>query len=175
MSPLTYNINKIRTGDIILCKGNSLIGRLISIVDKSYWSHIGVLVIDQGEVFIIDSNEDGVRCRNLKDRLRKYSDIHILRPIDKDGNLIDAFAIEKHLGNLYKATEKSKGYDFILLIALGVQRLTGLKLDWMDSHKRFICSELVYEKYARHILPNHKILESPKDFAECPYFKLVPQ
>ena len=59
-------------GDILHCRGSRLISRLIMRFTKSRWSHTALVVVVEGELFIIDAQRDGVNMRPFDAWHKKY-------------------------------------------------------------------------------------------------------
>lgn len=167
MEKLTNNLLEIESGDVIVCRGNKLISKAISILDDSYWTHVGVLEWDDDTLYIIDSNGDGVKRRPLADRIHRYEDIRVIR-LKKT-----IFPVEYGIQSLKKAMQSSKGYDFLLILSLGIERILKREISLLDHRKRFICSELVAERFVRPLVPFSYALETPKAFIKSNLFKKI--
>lgn len=56
----------IKSGDLIACKGNSLMDKIIKWWTKSVYSHVGIAWVHAGRIFIIDStSSNGVSLTPL--------------------------------------------------------------------------------------------------------------
>lgn len=157
---------KIKDGDIILFRGNSLLSRAIQILDKAYFNHVGVAYWFKGRLMIIDSNAIGVKPDFMSNRIRKYVDFCMIRPIAEKG------AIDNALSKVFERAEEGTGYDFIKLINLGGLKLLANILKGRDfkarargEENRDICSEFVqyYESFI-HGEYGHIINITPQDF-----------
>ena len=79
-----------RSGDLVLCSGSSKISKAIiasakrnkkkPAVDNTYYSHIGVIVVIYGHLFIIEANGKTVDLRRFSDAYKRYKGkVHIYK------------------------------------------------------------------------------------------------
>lgn len=73
----------MKTGDIILCKGDRLISKLIMAFTKSKWSHTSVAVNLQGDVYIVEMQSTGCDLISYDNWVKKYNYYYeIYRPVE---------------------------------------------------------------------------------------------
>lgn len=143
----------IRSGDILLCSGNSMFSTLIQKATGSIWSHVGfVLRVDAiDRIMVLESVESiGVRTVPLSNYVRDYNasgrgyDGHLMLARHEDVR-------EENIVRLSRSAVDLLGYPYrteeIVHIAarLGLQKL-GLPAHEADPEKQraFICSEYAY-------------------------------
>jgi hypothetical protein len=124
----------IKTGAVVLWKGNGLISRAIRL--KTEYSHISIVVrfADKGldqRVFIVESLGSGLELRYLSKRVQEYNGdcwIYHTDITDNQRGIIRAFAL--------KEVSEAKSYDYKTFWKL----LIGRASQEMSS---YICSEFV--------------------------------
>ncbi len=120
------------TCDIYLCRGNTLIDRIISRVTGSPVTHI---VMEINDCMIMDTGWLGVVVSDVRYKnnfIRKRYMGLTQKQID---NIIE-----------YMATTLGKGYDYKQLLSVGLFKLFGVKL-FDDDTEKFICVELVVDAF----------------------------
>jgi len=74
--------NELRSGDVLHCTSNGILGKFIQRFTKSRINHTALVIEVWGELFIIDSQKDGTNPRPFKDWVMKYNyKYKIHRPI----------------------------------------------------------------------------------------------
>jgi len=63
----------LRSGDVLHCTSNGILGKLIQKFTKSRINHTALVIEVWGELFIIDSQKDGTNPRPLSEWLIKYN------------------------------------------------------------------------------------------------------
>lgn len=143
----------IRSGDILLCSGNSVFSNLIKKATSSIWSHVGfVLRLDAIErIMVLESVESiGVRAIPLSNYVHDYN----ATGKGYEGKLMLARhrdVKEENINRLSRSAVDLLGYPYrteeIIHIAarLGVHSmgLPGQKAD-AETQRAFICSEYAY-------------------------------
>lgn len=85
----------LQTGDILHCKGTSLISKIIMKITKSKFSHTALVVECNGRVCIIEAQNNGVNLKSYDSWMKKYNyNYAISRPvkINKEEFAIRAFS-----------------------------------------------------------------------------------
>jgi len=135
------NIEKIKTGDILLVATDSWIGRTIRKITKSKWSHAGIFVWLWGELFVIEAEKKGVQLTKWSDKKynsgnpdgRKLLYLTPKEPVD-----------EKEMAMMMLPYVGTKNYDYASLIYQMIYQYSG---KWIGKKKkgdnRFYCSEFV--------------------------------
>jgi hypothetical protein len=151
-----YNLNRdqIRNGDLILFRGDHMLGKLIQKFDEAYYNHIGMVFKSNDRLFILDSNANGVNPDFLSDRIKKYTDFCILRPTIWSQEQI-TIAVQ----NVMDRAEDKIKYDFDLLLQIAIYRKTGLNLP-LNTKNKDICSEFA-RRYLRFLDPAPSCFEKP--------------
>jgi hypothetical protein len=98
-----------RSGDLVLCSGAGKISKAIiasakrnkkkPAIDNTYYSHIGVIVVIYGHLFIIEANGKTVDLRRFSDAYKAYKGkVHIYRHCFYSDFIPNLLALE---GNKY--------------------------------------------------------------------------
>ena len=140
MKKYEENRHLIRTGDVGLMVGKSLLSKSIQYFDNTKFNHVLIIFESFGRKFVVDSNAPGVHPEFLSSRMNKYIDFRILRPKRPEGKIISAL-------KLLLTPENPIEYDFQLLLRIGIIRKTGLNLTGLGSKEKDICSEY-FRKYS---------------------------
>lgn len=169
--------HEIRSGDILLCSGNSTFSTLIQKATNSIWSHVGfILRVDAiNRIMVLESVESiGVRAIPLSNYVYDYNASGKTYP----GRLMLARhhdIREENIANLSRKAVDLLGYPYrteeIVHIAtrLSMHSL-GLANEAIDAEKQraFICSEYAHECFKSigiHIDYNPLGYIAPADFA----------
>ncbi|MCP3686626.1 MAG: hypothetical protein GY861_28645 [bacterium] len=184
--PLNYkNIRgDIKTGDILLFSGNSLLSKIIKLTTRSNWSHVG-MAIESSEhdmMLIWESTvrqkknsrgifpQVGVQISTLSQKVDEYDGIVAVRHLEKE---FDS-DMTKEL-KLFRREAENTPYGFdikeLLLavydgpLGLNIQDLSGL-----------FCSELIAETYKRvglveKTIPSNEYI--PSDFSSSSNIQLI--
>jgi hypothetical protein len=175
---------EIRSGDLLLCAGSSIMSRMIQRATASMWSHVALIArLDSIErVMVLESVESiGVRTVPLSHYVRDYNgpgrgykgDLLIARHAGLGAittqrlRAMSQFAVDL-FGSRYDTQE-------ILRIAERIMQ-SSLKLDSHTAHDlardgTYICSEYVWECYRRiglEIAHDSRGFIAPADFANDP-------
>ncbi len=149
----------LKTGDILHCKSNRLLGKIIRWVTKSkFASHSAVVVECWGQIYIVDAQKNGINPKPLKAWLNEYKyDVVVARlklgPKDPKAFSIRAFT---KVG--------LTGYDFgSLIFKHPWKAITGKWRKQRKPEDKMICSEYVAwlyhiedaERISPHDLYNH--------------------
>ena len=74
----------MKTGDIIACRGNRLLSRLIMKFTNSKYSHVSVSVVVGGEVYIAEMQKEGCILISYKNWQKKYNyKYEVFQPFDR--------------------------------------------------------------------------------------------
>ena len=153
---------KLKSGDIFFTSGDYLISRAIQKVTGSPWSHVGIVLrldsIDR--VLLLESVEDmGVRFAPLSKYLNNYEDgkpykgrAVLARCKDVTSKTIvglSTFGIDE----LTQPYDKDEIAKIMARITLGIGK--------KERDREYICSELVYECFAR---AGKEFSFNPEDF-----------
>jgi len=73
----------MKTGDIIACRGNRLISRLIMAFTKSKYSHVSVALAIHDDIYIVEMQHAGCDLISLDNWIKKYNyKYEVYRPVD---------------------------------------------------------------------------------------------
>lgn len=73
---------ELKTGDILHCKGKSLLSKLIMFFTSSKFSHSALVVETWGQLYVVDAQKNGVNPRPLLDWIKHYNyDVKVSVPI----------------------------------------------------------------------------------------------
>lgn len=142
-----YNFlrSHISNGDLILIKGTGFVACIIRWFDKSYYSHIGVIVEKHGALFIVDANGKGVQADRLSWRINSYkdkADFCILKPL----NDLEIINMEMKI-ILKRSDDKWIKYDFKNGLKEMFNRRFKTKFNITLNEDADICSDFV-SRYA---------------------------
>lgn len=143
----------MKTGDIILCKRNTLISKLIRLWTKSDYSHTAMYINIWDQAYIIDAQIDGVNVRPFDKWLEDYKYDYVIfrNPNIDDYKSLSIKAMTK-VGNT--------AYDFISLLFKQPFKIIFKK--WNKSKNpedKMYCSEFVM--WVHNVNESYKM--SPQD------------
>lgn len=169
--------SQIRSGDILICSGNSFYSKLIRKATRSKWSHVAfILRLDViGRIMVMESVESiGVRTVPLSCYLSDYNgsdkpydgEMVIARHDDFDQNKVAD--LSRHAIDVL-----SHNYNKIEIARISMRILTKMFKRSCEIPSRrtseYICSEYVYECYKSVglTLPTSCGYVAPSDFANA--------
>jgi hypothetical protein len=175
---------QVKSGDILLCSGNSFFSNMIKQATNSIWSHVGFIlrldVIDR--ILVLESVESiGVRAVPLSSYMRDYNGTGKSYP----GKVMIARhqdMKQEHIANLSKKALDLLGYPYAMDQVVKIPARIGagtLGLNHLESappQKEFICSEYAYvcfKSVGITIDYNPLGFISPADFARCEKVKPI--
>jgi hypothetical protein len=169
--------DKVRSGDVLFASGDYLISKTIQKCTGSPWSHVGIVfnVKSLDKRLLLESVEDmGVRFAPLSKYLSDYEDgkpyrgrlvLARCKGVNPEAvNRLAEFGIDE-LTQPYDTAEIAK---ILARIALGMGRKA--------RDRQYICSELVYECFARAKIEfdyDHRGFVSPENIWLDPRITLV--
>lgn len=159
LEPIAYEEARphIRTGDLLLCSGESLGGAVIRVLTKSAFGHIGLIakitVAGEERLVVLESIIGvGVRMVQLSNYVRNHSG----RGRGYRGKLLVArdarFDVEAH-GNTFVNhgfVRQGYQYDHAALLRIMTRMIMarfGIILTALDRDNEYICSELAEEMF----------------------------
>lgn len=170
--------HEIKSGDILLCSGDSFFSNMIKQATNSIWSHVAfILRIDFiDRIMVLESVESvGVRAVPLSSYVRDYNGTGKGYP----GKIMLARHVDvKHenIANLSRFATDLLGYPYatneIASIAarIGIGSLGLSHLESAPPQREFICSEyahVCFKSIGAHVEYNPLGFVSPADFARC--------
>ena len=169
MIPYEVMRPSLRTGDIVLWKGNGLLSRAIRIWSK--YSHASLVVrfdpsadgaILGEQVFLIEALEGGLEFRRMSSRIRGYDgDVHVLQPFMPDHSRLAVFNFA------FSRLADGVGYDYGGLIANIFGRVS-------SDARRYFCSEFAYAALAQcGVVEKREKAPRPGDLPEWIIGKLL--
>lgn len=139
----------LKTGDVLHCRGNGIIARLIMWATKSKWSHTAVYIEVYGQPFIIEAQANGVNLKSYYEWLKKYGYYY---EVSRNRHLTD----HKLFALSIMALSGVKGYDFVsLLIRQPISLITGRWRKRKVEDDRFYCSE--FAMYAHDVEKSYRM------------------
>ncbi len=141
---------RLRSGDLLFASGDYLVSKAIQKFTESPWSHVGIVfrldTIDR--VLLLESVEDmGVRFAPVSKYLNDYAEgkpykgrIVLARCASVDRQVVEKLA-EFGIDELTRPYDKDEIGKIVARIALGIGK--------KQRDREYICSELVYECFAR--------------------------
>jgi hypothetical protein len=127
----------LKNGDILHCGRKSLMSSIIRRVTKSSRiSHTALVLILEGQLFIVDSQWDGTRIRTYENWEQKWNYRYIVTrglPFRHNPSII-LKEISEHI---------NKPYGYWALVKHLIYSWTGKWISSKDENKHLICSEFV--------------------------------
>lgn len=133
---------QIKTGDIVLYRGNGVLARIIQWADHgAYYNHTGIAYWLGERLFTIDAWSNGTQLVPMSRRMNAYEDFCIIRK-----NRMDMGGLRNALNNLFNFIEKNKPYGGIGLI----KRLLYIRchniFEWLFKIKALTPEQVNYDK-----------------------------
>lgn len=145
----------LQSGDIIIVRSNTIIGRIIRKITHSWASHVAVYI---GNGFVFEARPGGARAVHISQYEGDKWEYRVFRM------LVSSAQREKFINCLIQ--KKDRGYDYGQIISIAVHRLFGW--DLKAQNKRLaICSEIIYESAKEVGIPVPEIKQAyiiPNDF-----------
>lgn len=176
--------HELRSGDLLLCSGNSVFSTLIKKATGSVWSHVGfILRIDAiDRMMVLESVESiGVRTIPLSNYVRDYN----ATGKGYEGRLMLARHQDVRQANITKLSRSAVdllGYPYgteeIVKIAsrIGLHALGFAEDEKPAQRKEFICSEYAHDCFKSigvDIPFNNMGFIAPADFVRCEKIKPI--
>ncbi len=152
------DINELKTGDVLHCRGKKLISKLIRWATKSQINHTALFIWIWGEPYIIDAQDNGVNVKPFDSWVKEYGYDYIVMRKPK------AIA-EKKIATKAMSKVGLTAYDFEgLLLKQPIELITGKWHKKPSNHEqdKMYCSEFVSWVYGL----NDSYRMSPKDFLD---------
>lgn len=150
---------EIKDGDVILFRSNKWLGKIIQWLDGAHYNHAGIAFWSNDMLFIVDSNQDGIRPEFMSIRMKKYIDWCIVRPRKVSKKLM-RLAINKSLRRGNSVVK----YDFMLALRVLFSRKFKVDLKFLGSSNRDICSEFAAFHLSSFTRCYHRLLDvTPQD------------
>ena len=142
--------SKLKSGDLLFTSGNYWVSKAIRKLTDSPWSHVGIVFKMEklNRLLLLESVEDmGVRFAPLSKYIIDYEkgkpykgNAVLARCSGIDKNKVNSIA-DFGIGELTRPYDKDEIAKIVARIALGKGR--------KERDREYICSELVYECFAR--------------------------
>lgn len=150
----------INNGDLALFRGDDMVDKAIQVIDKAYYSHVGMVWKANNRYLICDATAGrGVNIDFLSTRIRQEVDFRILR-VDTLQKSID-FAVDKAL----KMGDEHYGYNYAYIVELAIKKVFNLNVN-ISEHHAFICS-IFMKKYVRMLGMKENFI-TPEDYIRIP-------
>jgi hypothetical protein len=170
---------QIRTGDLLLFRGNRLLSNAIERLSDSPYSHVAILARWQSRVIAFQADEGGVAILPASKMVCRYQ------------GKVDWWSLKPHLreGGVFKEddflnaalTMLGVKYGYLNLLALGLRILLGRTLNPKDAHATpdsLFCSQFVSRCFRAASgdvldvnLKANDASTSPSDFATSGFFE----
>lgn len=129
-------IMELRSGDILICKGTSLISRLIMRFSGD-WSHSAIYAESWGAPGVIEAQRRGIHFKLWSYWVDRYAYDFVVFRYNKPFNERDIM-----LKSFSKCA--STKYDFFnLIIRMPIKLITGKSYRSKNENKKMVCSEFV--------------------------------
>lgn len=172
----------IRSGDILLCSGNSMFSRLIKRATGSIWSHVGIILRQDNidRIFVLESVETiGVRAVALSSYVNNYNGSHkgydgqilIARHSEFNPSMLRTFSLQAVdlLGYQYDSLEIARIVKKLAFRWAGIGKKSTLR-----DNGLYICSEYsdkCLKSVGIHVPHDGFIV--PSDFAKDKHVDMV--
>lgn len=163
----------LQIGDIVFVKGGGLIGKLISLLTNSPYTHVAVVYDIEGDGTVLIMDTDWI---HTKLRLLRYYDD---RGYDTYRYIKGLSDRQKHMVQQWILRHLDIDYDYIQLFSF-INRLVFNINRVFNSPDKFVCSEMVdrlyYEKLDIDLRPRYHIGNvTPEDLRQSSLlYKVVP-
>lgn len=160
------NLTRLKPGDVVLVKNNTLYNFLVRFITRSEWGHVALYV---GSAVFIEAAKDGVVLKTEKQYQKAKVSIYRSPLKESSINTIISHALQY----------EGAAYDFLGVLQLFILTLIGKRSTALQigDKKRYFCSELiarVYKDEAVEVIPGlapDKVF--PSDFSISPNFTRV--
>lgn len=155
---MSLNIDELKTGDVLHCRGKSWLSKAIRWATKSEINHTALFIWIWGEPYIIDAQDNGVNVKPFKEWVNKYNYNFIIQRRPKP-------IAEKKIATKALSKVGTTAYDFEgLIIKQPIELLTGKwnKKSYNHEQNKMYCSEYVAWVYG----VEQSYRTSPKDFMD---------
>ena len=155
---MRLNIDELKTGDVLHCRGKSLLSKIIRWATKSEINHTALFIWIWGEPYIIDAQDNGVNVKHFKEWTKEYEYNYIIQRRPKQ-------IAEKKLATKALSKVGTTAYDFEgLIIKQPIELITGKwnKKSFNHEQDKMYCSEYVAWVYG----VEESYRTSPKDFMD---------
>jgi uncharacterized protein YycO len=145
-------------GDIIVVKSQTVVGKCIRHISKSWASHVAVYV---GDGYVFEARPGGAKRVPLANYEGKKWEYRIYRP------QIPKWQLEKFLAILQ--AKHGRGYDYGQIFSIAAKYLFNIEIK-AQSKRLAICSEIIYEAAKEAGIRVPKIKQAyvtPGDFEKC--------
>lgn len=155
---MSLNLENLKTGDVLHCRGKKIISKMIRWATKSQINHTAMFIWIWDEPYIIDAQDNGVNVKPFKNWVEEYQYEFIVqrkpRPI-----------AEKKIATKAMSKVGLTAYDFEgLILKQPIELITGKWHKKPANHEqdKMYCSEFVSWVYG--LEDSYRM--SPKDFLE---------
>ena len=133
-------IDSVLNGDVLHCTSDRLLSRIIRFFTRSKkTSHTALVVVLEGETFIVDSQYDGTRLRCIDEWNKDYNyRVVITRPQGEKRSVLENSPLIRQV-KPYLNTK----YGYFDLIRHVVMYYTGIWLGGKRQDRHLTCSEFV--------------------------------
>ncbi len=70
---MSLNVDDLKTGDVLHCRGKSLLSKIIRWATNSEINHTALFIWVWGEPYIIDAQDNGVNLKPFNEWVEKYN------------------------------------------------------------------------------------------------------
>jgi hypothetical protein len=152
------NTDEFKTGDVLHCRGKSLLSKAIRWATKSEINHTAIFIWIWGEAYIIDAQDNGVNVKPFENWIDEYGYSFVVQRAKKKIS-------EKRIAVKAMSKVGLTAYDFEgLLLKQPIELLTGnwRKKRGKGENAKMYCSEFVAWVYGLE----ESYRTSPQDFLE---------
>jgi hypothetical protein len=147
---------------ILSCRGTSSLDKLIRFISGDEISHTAIQISDR---IIVETGAFGVKMSPLSRLNNDFIRYEFIDISSTNENLLIEFILDS----------VSIRYDYKLMIALGLNKLFGLRLNW-DNPTKYICTEIIIEACKKvlniDLIPNIPDADiGPWDMKLSPYLR----
>ncbi len=168
----TEMYGQIQTGDLLLCHGDNWISDVIQDVTDGPFSHVAVLYLKDGQVWIAEEWEGvGFQTMPALDKIKTYGQSKCSWGVAPTAVRINPGGVMKVIEE-YQDNPSLHAYEYGDLLKVGVSDMFGIKFDLSKDTGGGVCSVLGARAWSNCgiIFPS---LPSPNDFRKL-VFALTP-
>lgn len=149
-------MSKLKTGDVLHCRNNRILSRLIRWATRSEWSHTAIFIEVWGQPCVIEAQANGVNVKTFENWQKKYGYTY---KVHRDMFIGNDKAFSKRAMSKAGVT----GYDLVsLFIRQPWKIITGSWRKKPNEGDKMYCSE--YVAWCHRIIGHYQM--SPDDLHE---------
>ncbi len=156
----TDHRSEIKTGDIILYRGHTILSKGIQWLDKAYYNHAGIAYWIGERLFTMDANPEGVKMEAMSVRMAPYDDFCVIRVINY--TIPD---LRNACNNLMNRVEVDQTYGYLGCLRRIIYIKAGVNVEWINKKGLPVCSDIArdFEVDMGVVSAKQMVLPTPQD------------